>query len=208
LLGRTIIEPVFYVVKADSSWKTLDDAVAAARAKPQEFTWGACGAGCIGTWGIGQLLYSKGIKLSDTNTVTYGGGGEIMAALAGGQIQIASAQYSEVRPVIAAGRVRALGVVSDQRIAEYPDLKTVAEQGYQGVTIAGWHGIGGPPGLSPEIVKFWTDELVRAGNDAQFKQRAAESGKLVSVLTGPEFEKWVNDQYESYLPLAQAMGLR
>ena len=207
-VARTNNAPVFYAVKSDSPWRTLDDMVAAARDKPRDFTWGSAGTSAIGTWAIGQILTTRNIKVSDTNGVTFNSGGEVLTALAGGQIQIAAQQLSEVKPLVSTGRIRLLAAISDTRLPDFPDVPTAAEQGYRELNVIGWQGVNGPPGLPADVVKFWVDEMQLGARDPAFQRRGSDLGSVIDVISGAEFEKWVDDQYQAYLPLAQALGLR
>jgi tripartite-type tricarboxylate transporter receptor subunit TctC len=207
-VARSNLDPVFYYVKNDSPWNTLDDAVAAAKANPQEFAWSSAGPGAVGTWAMGQLLVSQGIQPSDTNNVTFSSGAESITAVAGGQVRMGAQQYSEVKPLVAAGLIKLLASVSAERAPDYPDVPTAAEQGYTDLTITGWQGVCGPPGLSADVTQFWIEELERAAQDPEFRQRASDIGKVVALLTGAQFEEWVVEQYEDALPLAEAMGIR
>ena len=207
-IARTNNAPVFYAVKPDSPWQSLDDVVAAVKANPKEFTWSSAGTSAIGTWSIGQLLVTQGIKPADTNLVTFNSGNEAITAVAGGQVQLGAQQLSEVKSLVAANRIRLLAVVGTERVPDFPDVKTTTELGYPQLNVVGWQGLGGPPGIPDEIRQFWIDELKLAAQDPAFVRRGSEIGSVISLLTGEEFRQWVEAQYESYLPLAEALGVR
>jgi tripartite-type tricarboxylate transporter receptor subunit TctC len=207
-IARSNLDPVFYFVKNDSPWNSLDEAVAAAKADPNAFSWSSAGPSAIGTWSMGQLLVSQGVDPTDTNNVSFSSGAESITAVAGGQVRMGAQQYSEVKPQVAAGLIKLLASVSAERAPDFPDIPTAGELGYRDLTMTGWQGICGPPGLPADVTQFWIEELERATQDPEFRQRAGDIGKVVALLTGADFERWIAEQYEDALPLAEAMGIR
>jgi tripartite-type tricarboxylate transporter receptor subunit TctC len=207
-IARSNLDPVFYFVKNDSPWNSLDEAVAAAKANPNAFSWSSAGPSAIGTWSMGQLLVSQGVDPTDTNNVSFSSGAESITAVAGGQVRMGAQQYSEVKPQVAAGLIKLLAGVAPERAPDFPDVPTAGQLGYTDLTMTGWQGICGPPNLSPEVTQFWIEEFERAAQDPEFRQRAADIGKVVALLTGAQFEQWIAEQYEDALPLAEAMGIR
>ena len=207
-VARSNLDPVFYFVKSDSPWNSLDDAVAAAKANPHAFSWSSAGPSAIGTWAMGQLLVGQGVAPTETNNVSFSSGAEAITAVAGGQVLMGAQQYSEVKPQVAAGLIKLLAGVAPERAPDFPDVPTVGERGYEDLTMTGWQGICGPPGLPADVTQFWIEELERAVQDPEFRKRASDIGKVIALLTGADFEQWVAEQYEDALPLAEAMGIR
>jgi len=207
-IGRLCLDPVFYAVKSDSKWKTLADIAAAAKKNPQEFTWGCGGAGGISTISLSTFLLAAGVSLSGTKRVVFTGGAPALTALAGGHIEFAAQQASEVQSLASAGKIRLIATTLEKRSEDFPEVPTTKEAGFPQVTITGWQGISGPPGLPEHIVNVWVKTLKDAASDPEFLDRAKKVGKVISVL-GPEAMKsMVMKQYEEYLYVLTQVGLR
>ncbi len=204
-VARVNLDPVFYATQSDSPWKNLDDVVAAAKGNPDQFVWGSVPSG-IGTWSVAQLMVAREIPIAETNRVSFNSGAEAATALAGGQVQLASQLGSEVKPLAAAGRIKVIAAVAEQRSTDFPDVATAAEQGYPQLNMVGWHGVTGPPNLPAEMVEFWTSELEQVTRSPEFVRQAEQAAKQVGFLRGPEFQKYVEDQYQAVLPLAAQMS--
>jgi tripartite-type tricarboxylate transporter receptor subunit TctC len=207
-LGLINIEPVFYLVNANSPYKTLSDLTKAVKEQPQKFSWGGTGRAGTATFALGQFFYTIGVKVSDTNMVSLQGTSPALTALAGGHIDIAAGQLGEVYTLISAGKIRALAVNSKKRMKEFPDVPTVAEAGYPNLDVFGWQGISGPAGLPQYVITKWAEGLKEASTNPEFLALAEKSKKAVYYLGPEDFKVFATKEYERFLELAKKMGLR
>ena len=205
-IARVTVDPLFYVVRADSPFRSLADVVAAARRNPKAFRWGSCGPSCVGTFGIAQLFYVHGLEIRETNMLVYRSGAETLTGLAGGNIDLAAQQLSEITPLVAAGRIRPLAVVWSERLPQYRDVPTVRELGLN-LDVTGWQGLSGPPGLPEHVVRRWQEVLSQAVRDPAFLQQAERISKVVAYLPGDEMRRAAMAERDRYKPLAEAMDL-
>jgi tripartite-type tricarboxylate transporter receptor subunit TctC len=104
----------------------------------------------------------KNLTGIDVVLVTYRGGANVLSDLLGGQIDLAVETCSILLPQLRDGKLRTLGTPSPKRLADLPDVPTMAENGVPGFTASSWTGIVAPPGMSKAIV----DKLNRAINAA------------------------------------------
>jgi len=147
------------VVRADSPYKSVQDVIDAARAKPDTLTYGTAGPGTSQHLS-GQLFQSiSGTKLRQ---IVYKGGSQSMIDLIGGQIDMVFDTVAAARPMIDSGKVRVLGVTSAKALADLPQAKPLAELGLPGFEMQSWQGIFAPAGTPAPVV----DRLAKAIADA------------------------------------------
>ena len=200
---------VMYLVKDDSSWKTLKDVGAYAKQNPGKFRWASTGRGGIGIPAMQQFFAANGVPETVVQTqVMFKSGGEGPVALAGGHVDFAAQQIAESMAMLQAKKVRPIAVVSDKRLAQYPDVPTAAEQGFTTFDITGWHGLSGPPGLPPNVVEWWVSALKEASQDPAFVEML-EKVQKVPVFMGPaDMKTFVDKEYEKYLVISRQLGWR
>ena len=192
-VARLVLEPALIAVKADAPYKTLGDFVATAKKSP------------------GQLKQSGGSVTSRDNVVrqllqknsgarwafiSFPGGGERIAALLGGHVNMMVIEPAEAGEHIRAGNMRVLAQVSDKRLAGFPDVPTLKEAGFDVPSVPQVRGVVAPPGIPAENVAYWEDtfrKLTRSASwrkfleDNQFEdgyQDATDLAKFYDEFTG------------------------
>jgi tripartite-type tricarboxylate transporter receptor subunit TctC len=156
IIGRL---PVVMLVNKDVPAKDLAAFVALAKQRP--------GGLNFGSGGIGTLLHLTGelLKIAaaiDLQHVPYRGAQAATQDLMGGRIEAMFDSLPSAAPHIRAGTVRALAVSSAARSPTFPDIPTIAEQGYPSVVTTNWFGFAGPVGVPEDIVMKLHGEVVRA----------------------------------------------
>ena len=192
-VARLVLEPALIAVKADAPFKTLVDFVAAAKKAP------------------GQLKQSGGSVTSRDNVVrqllqkasgarwafiSFPGGGERIAALLGGHVNMMVIEPAEAGEHIRAGNMRVLAQVSEKRLAGFPDVPTLKQAGYDVPSVPQVRGVAAPPGIPAENVAYWEGifrRLTRTASwrkfleDNQFEdgyQNATQLAKFYDEFTG------------------------
>ena len=119
------------LVNKDSPAKNLQEFVKLAKLKQDELNYGSVG---IGSWGnLAMLLFESKVGLNMTG-VAYKGDPELMTALMSGDIQSAFVSPITALPFIKSGKVRASAIADQERLASIPDIPTIAELGYEGIS--------------------------------------------------------------------------
>ena len=177
-------DPTVLVVRADGPYKTLKDFVDAAKAKPGTINYGS--SGVYGTLHVAMeiLAGAADIKLFH---IPYQGGGPAVAALLGGQIEALASGPSAAIGQIKAGKMRALAVWGDKRLASMPDVPSMKELGYD-ATFYIWSGLFAPAGTPPAILATLRDALRRTAEDGEFKETMAKVETPIAYLDAPEFK--------------------
>ena len=141
--------PMVLIVKEDSPYKTLGDAIAAAKVSPGKIAYGTSGTGGQVHIAMELLQLQAGFKMQH---VPYKGSAPALADLLGGHLGFAGSSISSAATLAHAGKIRALAVTSPKRNQALPDVPTVAEAGYKDYSVVSYYGVFGPAGMPPAVV--------------------------------------------------------
>jgi tripartite-type tricarboxylate transporter receptor subunit TctC len=160
--------PFFLVVNPSLPVQNVKELIAYAKANPSALSYGSGGVGAP------HHLYMELFK-SMTGTqmthVPYKGSLPALDDVVAGHIQLMFCDIPPAAGMVAAGKVRALGVSTKARIAAYPDVPTVAEAGVPGFDVAGWFMIAAPSKTPPAVVERLHDELLSVMAEPDIKER-------------------------------------
>jgi tripartite-type tricarboxylate transporter receptor subunit TctC len=135
---------------------TVKELIALAKAKPGQLTYGTSATGGA-THLLAELLnIQAGIK---TRQIPYKGGGPAVSDLMGGHIDFFMSNPANVASQIKNGRLRALAVTGESRVAAFPDVPTFAEEGLPVMKMTNWQGVGGPAGIPKPIIDKISAEI-------------------------------------------------
>jgi len=181
-------DPTVLVVRADGPYKTLKDLVEAAKAKPGTINYGS--SGVYGTLHVAMEIFADaaGIKLFH---IPYQGGGPAVAALLGGQIDALASGPSAAIGQIKAGKMRALAVWGDKRLASLPDVPSMKELGYD-ATFYIWSGLFAPAATPAPILMALRDAVRRTAEDPEFKEAMAKVETPIAYLDAPAFKTFLD----------------
>src|SRR3954468_20649511 len=146
------------VVHPSTGFTSVDDLLAAAKAKPGALSYGPAGKGTPPHM-TGELF--KAYTHVDIQHIPYKGGAPAIADLIAGQIPIMFDNVPPLLPHVRSGRIKALAVTSLQRIAVLPDVPTLHELGLKDFDAVGWNGLLAPAGTPRPIVNRIHDEVIR-----------------------------------------------
>jgi putative tricarboxylic transport membrane protein len=193
-------------VRPDSPYTTLDELVAAMQADPTSVVWGG-GSPPGGQDHFKVLLFMTeiGVDPAEVTWVPYDGGGEAQTALFGGEIEVFTGDVSETFGSLAAGDLRVLAVLGDQRIAGY-DAPTTIELGYTTIFPI-WRGLLAPGGMSDEAYAYWVDALGTVEASPEWAIERTNNGLLPLRLLGADFTAYALDAVASFRTLSEPYGL-
>src|SRR6516162_1177670 len=149
------------VTNAAQPYKSFQDVVAAAKAKPGTVAYGTIGAGSIGHLTMTQLGNQLGVEWIH---VPYRGGGPLMSDAIANQVPLAIGSVFLVSPHVASGRLRAIAVTSLKPDPSLPGVEPIAAQGVPGFEAYTWWGVFAPGNLPAPLAKRIYDELAKAVN--------------------------------------------
>jgi tripartite-type tricarboxylate transporter receptor subunit TctC len=170
IIGRL---PLVMLINKDLPVKTLPEYVALAKAKPGKLNYGTGGVGTLHHL-TGELLKIAGGI--DIVHVPYRGAQASTQDLLGGRIESMFDSLPSAAPHIRSGVVRAIAVSGPERSATFPNIPTMAEQGYPQLISTNWFGIAGPAAVPQQIVTKLHGEIVKALKTQVVKDRLTNIG--------------------------------
>lgn len=201
-------DPGVIVVGKDSPYQNLTDLVEAVKADLSKVAF-AGGSAVGGFDHLKVLMMLDKAGFGDARAVKYiglDGGADAITQTVGGFAQAMTGDLSEITGFIKAGDVRALAVLSDERIAGFDDIPTAKEQGVD-ITAMNWRGIYVPKGISDEDYNKWVDWLKQVGASEQWQQAMAENGLAPYDIFGADFETFVAENVTEIEGIAKEIGL-
>jgi tripartite-type tricarboxylate transporter receptor subunit TctC len=163
--------------------KTVNDVVALAKAKPGEMTYGSFGIGSTGHLNMEVFQAMTGTRF---NHIPYNGAGPAMNDVVGGHVSLMFAALSIVKGSVDAGKLRMIGVGSDRRSKEFPDVPTISESGVPGFEAKSWFGLVAPAGTPPEIIKKINQDVTKVISDPAFARQYLDAQGLEPITGTPE----------------------
>ena len=194
-IARLSSEFNVFVLPANSPFKSLSEVIEQLKKDPGSVKWGGGSRGSTEHIAAAMIARDVGVDPSKINYVAFRGGGEATAAILGGNVTIGGSGYSEFSEYIAAGKMRALAVTSDTRLKGV-DVPTLKEQGIN-VVLGNWRGVYGAPGITAPQRAALTEMVLKAVKSKSWLEASAKNNWTPAVLTGPAFDKFVDDDFAS-----------
>ncbi len=187
--------PYILMVNPSVPAKDVAELVAYARQNPGKLNYGSPGPGSVHHLVNEMLKQATGI---DIVHVPYKGGAPMYTAIVAGEVQVLIDGMPGPLAHVRGGRVRALGVTGDRRLAVLPDVKSFAEQGVKGVEAQFWWGIVVPAGtpqpviarLNAEITQALADPEIRATFEKQSIDPSPGTAEALGALIAAESVRW------------------
>ncbi len=193
-VARLTSEYNIFVVPANSPIKTMKDVVTQLQKDPGSVKWGGGSRGTTEHICASMLATKVGVDPKRVNYVAFRGGGEAIAAILGGNVTVGGGGISEMSEYIKAGKMRAIGVTSEKRLAG--NTPTLKEQGYD-IVLGNWRGVYGAPGISAEQRAALTDLIVKATKSKSWAESLAKNDWTPALLTGKAFDEFVDAEFSS-----------
>ena len=194
--------PYFVVVTNDLPVKSLRELVDYARANPGKMNYASGNA--MGIIATGQLIAQEKLEMVH---VPYKGEAPAMPDLFSNRVQMIFNTGFAI-PHVKAGRARAIAAVNDERNDALPDVPTVAESGFAYLTLRGWAGVFGPPGLSRDITQKLSNAVNESLKMQMVKDQLAVQGFPGRGSTPAELAQFTKMQLESWGKAVKAAGIQ
>ena len=197
--------PLVLVTRADKPYKSVQDVVAAAKAKPETLTIGNAGSGGAHHLAAKVFEQTAGIEMI---SVPYKGGGPAATALLAGEIDMMFEQTYAALPSIQAGKTRALAVTREKRLPSLPNVPTMAELGYPKATVSNWLGVVAPKGTSPAVVRKLNEAYNKALAMPDIRDKIVAPGNEVGGGTPEEFAALIVAEGKRWPALVKSAGIK
>ena len=190
-IGQIAEDATLLIVPQDSEFASLQDVIDAA--EQSRLTVGVVGTTGLDTIVFGLLEENAGVEFE---RVVFESGGELVTALLGGDIVMASLNPSEGIGQLEAGDLKALVAFAEKPYegGELADVPTAKEEGFD-VAFTQYRGLLGPGGIQPEERQYWADALVAWTETDNFDKYIRDNYLISLIRTGQEFENYLQ-QYE------------
>jgi tripartite-type tricarboxylate transporter receptor subunit TctC len=192
------------MIAPSGRFKSLQDLVAAAKAKPNALTYASLGPGSTGNLSAERLGLSAGFKALQ---VPFKGTAEGVADLAAGRIDFFFTPITAALGLIRENKVEALAIGSSSRSSLMPNLPTTVEAGYPDSDYNFWIGVFVPAATPQPIVARLHDEIRKALQTAEIKDRLAKFGAEPMDMTLAQFEAYFNKELEINAALVKAANI-
>ncbi len=207
-VGTIAGDPGVIIVAADSPFQNLDDMVTAIKADPGSVAF-AGGSAAGGFDHMKPLQILKAAGFDDIRTIKYigvDGGADAITQTIGGFTQAMTGDMSEIVGFIRSGEVRALAVLTEERVPGFEDIPTAREQGYDVVAV-NWRGLYVPKGISDERFAEWAAKLQAVAESDAWQESMVANGLAPFTKVGDDFQSWVDDVIADTVELSKEIGV-
>jgi tripartite-type tricarboxylate transporter receptor subunit TctC len=197
--------PSVIVALPGSPIRTLADLIARAKAKPGEITIASPGNGTIAHLTIEMLQTAAGISMTH---VPYKGSNQAITDLMGGQVDLFLVSTATVNPFIQQGKFRPIAVTGARRVAQLPNVPTIAESGFKGFEANAWWGLLVPAGTPKPIVARLSEEVNRTLKMTDVRDKIMADGSDVLGGSPEEFAVFLKAEHAKWGKVVKAAGIK
>lgn len=172
---------------------SLQDLLVLAKQKPGVLNFGVMTPASLVT--VELFRQMAGVSISD---IPYKGAAPVVNDLIGGQVELAFIDVAAVVPHIQSGKLRALGVTSNQRFDGLPNVPTIAEAGVAGFEAAGWLGLMAPAGTPPEVMQTLNQAAARALQNPELRQRLNSLAVTPAAGSVEEYRSFIKSEVDKW----------
>ena len=194
-IARLTSEYNVFVLPANSPYKSMAEVVEQLKKDPGSVKWAGGSRGSTEHIAAAMIAREVGVDPSKINYIAFRGGGEATAAILGGNVTVGGSGYSEFSEYITTGKMKAIAVTSETRLKGVA-IPTLKEQGIN-VVIGNWRGVYGASGITAAQRAELTNVVLKAIKDKSWLEALEKNNWTAAVLTGPAFEKFVDDDFAS-----------
>lgn len=206
-VGAIGADPGVIVVAADSPLNSLGDLVDAIKAGDDVSFAGGSAAGGFDHLKVLQVLKAGGYD--DIRAVKYigvDGGADAITQTVGGFTTAMTGDMSEIVGFLKSGEVKALAVLTEERVPGFDDIPTATEQGFEVVAV-NWRGLYVPKGISDEQFEAWGAKLAAVAESDEWKAAMEANGLAPFTKVGGDFQSWVDGVIASTEELSREIGV-
>ena len=158
------------------------------------------GAGTLGSLLMESFAQKAGIKLQQIMTK---GASQALMDLVSGNVNVGTMTWTSALGQIRAGKVIPIAVSSSGRLAEFPDLATFKDQGYEALTAVSWFALSGPAGLPADITQRLNQAVADMLANPEVRKRMARDAIETKVMSSEEFTRFVAGEIDKWAPVAK-----
>ncbi|MDR0529037.1 MAG: tripartite tricarboxylate transporter substrate binding protein [Zoogloeaceae bacterium] len=201
----SLLATVPYVIAAKTALpvSNLPELIARAKARPGQIAYSSCGAGTVCHLSGEQFKIQTGTNLLH---VPYKGSSPAIAALLGGEVDLAFDTLAVLAPQIKAGKVKALAIASKARSPLLPDVPTAAESGLKDFEIESWFSVVAPSGTPPEVVRALNEALGKISRREDVQEKFTAAGIRVLHSTPEQLRRQIQEDLARWKKVIASSG--
>jgi tripartite-type tricarboxylate transporter receptor subunit TctC len=188
----------------NTGYKTAADLIAAAKAAPGKINYSSGGPGSPQHLAMAMFASSAGISLTH---VPYKGATQAATDVASGQIPVGFQGLGTVAALVRGGQLRLIGVTTEKRLSQFPDVPTVSESGLPGFFFNSWFAILAPAGTPKDIIARLNAEVLKAVADPEVRHKLEDLGFSVRGTSPAELGALTGEQLAKYARVIKEMGI-
>lgn len=185
--------------------KNLKEFLEAAKKEPGKYSYASTGLGSMNHLVAEDLKRQSG---TDILHVPYGGGGPAVQAVLGNTVGFTLLSYAALKGNIQGGKIKPLAVTGTRRLADLPDVPTVAESGFPGFEAYSWIGIFAPSATPAPLVKKLTEDFMAALKHPEVSGKLTDAGFEVMATDGPALDRFAREQFERWSAFVKRTNLK
>lgn len=207
LVGVTEVARVHFllVVPAASPATTVAEFIQAHRGRADPVNFGTFGAGTPGHFVATMFGEAAGIRVEP---IHYRATGDVIMALANGDVAGAFVSTSLGAAQVRGGRLRALATTAPQRSTLLPDVPTFTEAGRPRINIASWFTVMAPTGTPAPVLDLLNEQILAALQTAETRQRLVEAGFSVSGTSRADTDRMLRSETQRWAEIVRVSGFR
>jgi len=193
------------IVPVSRPWKTVQDFIADAKARPGAIVFGSVGVGSAVHISAEKFRLAAGIE---TTHVPYRGGAEVIADILGGRIDFYFCPLATALPLIKEGRVHALVISTPKRVTDLPDVPTPAEAGLKNAESAFWLGVFMPAKTPRDIIDRFHDAGIKLLAEPSMQESLMKLGVEPFPMAPAEMDAFVAREIAENIEVIKAAGIK
>ena len=185
--------------------KSVKEVIALAKAQPGKLNYSSSGGGSPSHLGMELFKSMAGVNLVH---IPYRGPAEALNALVMNEAQVEIQSMLSATPFVQGGRLRLLATTGSKRLAEYPDVPTVAEAAVPGYAVYTWFGVVAPAGVPPPVLARLHAALVQALTSPEMRRQFTNQGAEVVANMPAEFSAFLREEVAKWNKVIRDSGAR
>ena len=196
--------PYVLITNANSPYKSLGDLIQASKKANSTLSFGSAGIGSSTHLAAEFLHQATGMK----NThIPYKSSPEAIQDVLAGRLDYFMAPFDTALSYLNTGKLRSLGITSKDKLSQFPQYSTIAEQGYPGFDIDFWVGIWAPIDVPQDILKKINHDINKAMQDPEIKATFDKAGIQVREMDQQQFHQFVTNEMNKYAKIVKQAGI-
>lgn len=197
--------PIVLVAHASIPAANLEEFIAYVRANSGKLNCGHHGVGTGTHLACVQFARMTGTQIAD---ISYKGAPQVNADLLANRVQLYFATLPTQLQYIRAGRMKAYGIASPERVPSAPEIPTLEEQGLKGLNLDTWNALFAPAGTPQPVIQRLNAEVVKILNIPEVKKRIEATGSIIRPGSAESLARMTADEFANYRKLAAEANIR